>query len=60
MQSSLTVTFRLVISGLISIIMNDLGTVHLQLQGPIVPISLWSILRIVAAQVLGTVWSSCS
>ena len=52
MQSSLTVIFRSVISGLTSIISNVLGTVHLQLQGPVVPISLRSILRTVAAQVL--------
>ena len=37
-----------------------LGTVNLQFQSPLVPISLQSILRIVAAQVLGTVWSSYS
>ena len=37
-----------------SIILVVLGTVNLQLQGAFVPISLWSILRIVAAQVLGT------
>ena len=56
----LTIIFRLVISGLTSIILNVSGTVNLQFQGPIFPISLWSILGIVATQVLGTVWSSCS
>ena len=54
----LTVIFKLVISGLTSIILVVLGTVIL--QGPFVPISLWLILRIVAALVLRTVWSSCS
>ena len=52
-----TVIFKLVISGLISIILVVLGTVNLQFQGPFVPISLQSVFRIVAAQVPGTVWS---
>ena len=56
---SLTVIFRLVISGLTSIILVVLGTINLQFQGPFVPISLCPTLRIVAARVLGTVWSSC-
>ena len=34
------------------------GTVHVQFRGAFVPISLGSILRIVAAHVLGIVWSS--
>ena len=59
-QSSLTVIFRLVMSGLTSIILNVLGTVNLQFQGPFVPISLRSVLRIVAARVLGAVRSPCS
>ena len=54
----LTVIFKLVISGLTSIILVVLSIVIL--QGPFVPISLWLILRIVAALVLRTVWSSCS
>ena len=54
-QSSLTIIFKLVISGLTSTILIGLGTVNLQFQGPFVPISLQSILRIVAAHVLGTV-----
>ena len=58
-QSTLTVIFKLVISGLASIILIVLGTVNLQFQGPFVPISLWSVLRIVAVHVPGTVWSSC-
>ena len=33
---------------------------NLQLQGPFVPISLRPVLGIVAASVVGTVWSSCS
>ena len=37
-----------------------LGTVNLQFQGALVLISLWSVLRIVAAHVLGMVWSSQS
>ena len=40
----------MVISGLTSIILVVLATVHLQFQGAVVPISLQSILRIVAAQ----------
>ena len=56
----LTVIFKLVISGLTSIILNVSGTVNLQFQGPFFPISLRSILGIVATQVLGTVCSSCS
>ena len=59
-QLSLTVIFKLVISGLTSIILVVLGTVTLQFQGVLVPISLWSILRMVAAQVLGAVLSSCN
>ena len=51
---------QLVISGLTSIILVALGTVNLQLQDALVPMSLRSILGIVAAQVLSTVWSSCS
>ena len=48
-QSSLTVIFKLVTSGLTSIILIVLGTVNLQFQGSFVSISLRSILRIVAA-----------
>ena len=59
-QSALTVILKLVIGGLTSIILNVLGTVNLQFQGPFVSISLWSVLGIVEAHVLGTVWSSCS
>ena len=59
-QSSLTVIFKLIISGLTSIILVVLGTVTLQFWGALVPIYLQSILRIVAAQVLSTVWSSWS
>ena len=56
-RSSLSVIFKLVISGLTSIIVVVLGTVNLQFQGALTPISLWPILRIVAAQVLGAGWS---
>ena len=59
-KSSLTVIFKLVISGLTSIILIVLGTSNLQFQGPFVPISLWSVLGIVAAHVLGSAWSSHS
>ena len=59
-QSSLRVIFKLVISGLTSIILIVLGTVNLQFQRPFVHISVQAILKIVAAHVLGTVWSSCS
>ena len=58
-QSSLTVIFRLVISGLTSIILIVFSTINLQVQGPFVFISLWPILGIVATHVLGTVWSLC-
>ena len=52
-----TVIFKLVISGLPSIILVVSGQlVNLQFRGTLVPISLQSILGIVAAQVLGTVW----
>ena len=54
-QSSLTVIFKLVISGLTSIILVVLGTVNHRFQGPFVPISLWPFLGIVAAHVLGIV-----
>ena len=57
---ALIVVFKLVISGLTSVILIVLGTVNLQFQGPFVPISLWPVLGIVAGIVLGTVWSSCS
>ena len=56
----LTVIFKLVISVPTSIILVVLGTVNLQFQGPFLPISLRLILRLVAAVVLVTVWSSCS
>ena len=59
-QSSLTVIFKLVISGLTSIILVVLGIVNPQFQGALVPISWRSALRIVVAHILGTVWSSCS
>ena len=55
-QSSLTVIFKLVLSGLTSIILIVLGTVNLQFQSPFVPISLWPVFGIVTARVLGTVW----
>ena len=57
-QSTLTVIFKLLISGLANIILIVLGTVNLQFQGPFVPISLRPVLRIVAPYVMGIVWSS--
>ena len=51
---------QLVTSGLTSIILVVSGTVNLQFWGALVPISLQSVLRIVAAHVQGTVWSSCT
>ena len=45
----------LVISGLTSILLAVLGTLNLHFQGALVPISLQSILGIVAAHVLGIV-----
>ena len=59
-QSTLTVIFKLIISGLTSVILIVLGTVNLQFQGPFVPISLRPVLRVVPAHVWGTVWSSGS
>ena len=56
-QTSLTVIFKVVISGLASIILVVLGTVNLQFWGGLVPISLQSVLRIVAALTVGRVWS---
>ena len=52
-----TVIWKLVIGGLTSVILVILGTVNLQFQGLFVPISLRPVLRIVAAHVLGSVWS---
>ena len=54
-QSSLTVIFKLVTGGLPSSVLVALGTVDLQFRGALVPISLQSVLRTVAAHVL--VWS---
>ena len=51
-QSTLTVIFKLIISGLTSVILVVLGTVNLQFQGPFVPISLRPVLRVVEAYVI--------
>ena len=59
-QSALTIILKLVIGGLTSIILIVLSTVNLQFHGWFVPTSLRPILRIVAASVMATVWSSCS
>ena len=58
-QSPLTV-IKLVIADLPSVIVIVLDAVNLQFRGPFVPISLRPVLEIVAAAVVGTVWSSCS
>ena len=55
-QSVLTVIFKLVIGGLISIILIVLGTVNLQFQGHFVPTSSRPVLGIVAAYVMAIVW----
>lgn len=57
-QSPPTVIFRLAISALTSVILIVFSTVHLQVQGPFVFISLWPVLGIVATRVLGMVWPS--
>ena len=54
-QPALTVILKLVIGRLTRVILIVSSTVNLQFQGPFFPISLWSILGIVAAQILGTV-----
>ena len=59
-QSALTVILKLVIGDLTRVILIVLSTVNLQFQGQFVPISLRQILRIVAAYVMATIWSSCS
>ena len=59
-QSVLTVIWRLVISGLTSVILIVLSAVSLQFQGQLVLISSRPVLRIVAAPVTDTVWGSCS
>ena len=45
-QSSMTVSIKLVISGLTSVILIVLGTINLQFQGPFVPISLGSVFKL--------------
>ena len=59
-QSALPVILKLVIGGLISVILIVLGTVNLQFEVRFVSISLRPILRIAAACVMATAWSSCS
>ena len=58
-QSAVTVIWKLIISGLTSIIFVVLGTATLHFQGWLVPISLRPVLGM-AAYVMATVWSSCS
>ena len=59
-ESSLKGIWMLVISGLVSVILIILGTVSLQFHGRFVSISLKPVLRIVAAYVMVTAWSSCN
>ena len=59
-HSALTVILKLVMWYLISIILIVLSAVNLQFQGQFVPISLRPVLRIMAADVMATVWSPCS
>ena len=54
-QSSLIVIFKLVISGLTSVILVVLDIVNFQFQGPFVPISLQPVLRFMVAHVVDTV-----
>ena len=56
-QSTLTLIFTLVSSGLASIILIVLGTVNLQFQGQVVSNSLRPVLGTVAAYVMAIVWS---
>ena len=59
-QPSLTVIFKLVISGLTTIILVGLGRVDLQFQGPFSPhffaVNSWNF----GSSTLGAVWPSCS
>ena len=55
-----SVILELVNGGLTDVILIVLGIVNLRFQGLTVSISLRPVLRIVAADVMGTVWSSCS
>ena len=54
------VILKLVIGGLTSVILTLLRTVSLQFQGQCVPLSLRSVLGIIAVYVIVTVWSSCN
>ena len=51
--------FEIVFGRLASVTVIVLSTVNLQFHGQFVPVSLRPILRIVAAHVTATVWSSC-
>ena len=59
-QSALTGILKLAIGGMISVVLIVLSAVSLQFQGWFVPIALRTVLGIVAAYVMATVWSSCS
>ena len=56
--SALTVILKLVTSGLNRVILIVSGAVSLQFHGWFVPISLRPVLRVIAAYVMSTVWSS--
>ena len=58
-QSALPVTLKLVIGGMTRVILIVSSTVNFQFWGQFVPISLRPVLRIVAADVMVTDWSSC-
>ena len=64
-QSTLIVILKLIIGGLTIVMLivcftiNCKSTVNLQFHGQFVPVSLRPVLRIVAAHVMATVWSSC-
>ena len=57
LQSALTVILKLVIGGLTSIILTVWGTVNFHFQGCFFSISLRPFLGIMAAYIVGTVWS---
>ena len=59
-QSSLTVIFKFVFSGLTSVILVVLDMVNLQFPVWFLSISLRPVLGIVAPHIMGMVWSSCS
>ena len=59
-QSALAVISRLVMDGLTRVILIVSSSINLWFHGWFVLISLRTILGIVAAYIMATVWSSCS